>query len=388
MRSEDELIGALRTAGEHAPDDAGGLLAGVALRRRRRARRRLGVLAAAAAVVVLSVGIRGVVLSGGGEGDVATPPTGTPRPGSGPVERVWPRAVFTVPTKNASGDVRLPLTGVSATKVLLLSRPARKSPQLEMYDSATGETRVLAELPSTQKHMVPSVAADGVNIVWYIRGRSSAEIWTIPLVGGEPTAVTGLSGDRADVEALSVNGGQVIWSERSGDVWRVPLTGGGAPERIPSGNGLHLLRWPWASDAPAGPDTGDRSQTEVVDLTLDTRIPITVPAGVKGLRCGPHWCSGRDAKGVFVQRISGRDVHRGLDGFGHPEALSMAPILNRFVVLKNGVYDAETGVTATIPARASWLSIGTSAEPSTVVYWEGRPGTYEVLNLAAVPSAQ
>ncbi|TYB60703.1 hypothetical protein FXF51_31370 [Nonomuraea sp. PA05] len=386
MRSEDELIGALRTAGEHAPDDGGGLLAGVASRRRRRTRRRLRVLAAAAAVVVLSVGIRGVVLSGEGQGDAATTSTETPGPRSQPVERVWPRAVFKVPTRNALGAVYLPLTALSATEVLLLATPVG-NPTFEVYDVTTGKTRVVAELPTSQRHMVPLAAADGAYLVWYTGGRTSTEIWMVPLAGGEPTPVTGLSGARADVDALSVNGDQVIWSERSGDVWHAPLTGG-IPERIPSGNGLHLLRWPWASDVPAGTDTGDRNQSEVVDLALDTRIQVTVPGQAKGLRCGPHWCFGRDTKGGFVQRIDGGEVRSGLEGFGQPEVRSMAPILNRFVVLRDGVYDVETGLTATIPRTAAWMSTGMTAEPSTALYWEGEPGTYEVLNLAAVPSAQ
>ncbi|MFD0468649.1 hypothetical protein ACFQ0B_10270 [Nonomuraea thailandensis] len=150
MRTEDELIGALRAAGEHAPDDGADLLAGVALRRRRRTRRRVRVLAAAAAVVVLSVGIRGAVLSGGGEGDMATTPAPEPPvPRSAPVEELWPDAVLTLPVQGPDGAHRVPMIGVSPTEVLVLARTPGKEARgrLEVYDSTTKKSRLVAALP-------------------------------------------------------------------------------------------------------------------------------------------------------------------------------------------------------------------------------------------------
>ncbi|MGW3346748.1 TolB family protein [Nonomuraea rubra] len=389
MRSEDELIGALRAAGEHAPDDGGELLAGVALRRRRRTRRRVRVLAAAAAVVVLSVGIRGVLLSGGGEGDLATTPAPEPpAPRSAPVEELWPDAVFTLPMEAPDGARRVPMTGISPTEVLVLARMPGMDARgrLEVYDTTAGRSRLVAELPRSRQFVIPSVAADGRNVVWQVSaGKSVREIWTAPLAGGRARLVTELTGGRSDLDAISVNDDQVIWSERSGGVWRVPLAGG-APDRIAAADGLHLLRWPWASDAPAGPDLGDRNQTVLVDLTLITSHEVDSLPEAKGVRCGPHWCLGRRAGGSFLQRINGSDL-RAIDGvFGHPKPLSMAPLLNRFVPLKNGVHDIATGSTATIEART--LALGAAGEPSTVIYWSERRGSYEVLNLAAVPSAQ
>ncbi|WP_043619703.1 hypothetical protein [Nonomuraea candida] len=124
----------------------------------------------------------------------------------------------------------------------------------------------------------------------------------------------------------------------------------------------------------------------LVDLTVITSQEVDSRPGAKGVRCGPHWCLGRTAKGSFLQRIDGNDL-REIDGvFGHPKPLSMAPLLNRFVPLKNGVHDVETGSTATIAART--LALGAAGEPSTVLYWRKDAGTWEVLNLAAVPSAQ
>ncbi|UBU13657.1 TolB family protein [Nonomuraea gerenzanensis] len=389
MRSEDELIGALRTAGEHAPDDGTGLLAGVALRRRRRTRRRLRVLAAATAVVVLSVGIRGALLSGEGAGDVATTPTSGPSaPRSAPVGELWPGAVFTFAIEGPGGARRVPITGLSPTQLLILSRMPRMQAEgtLEVYDSKSGSSRKVAELPRSGRFVIGSVAADGKHVVWQSStGKSALEIWTAPLAGGEARRVTALSGGRSDVDAISVNGDQVIWSERSGGVWRVPLTGG-APDQITGTDGLHLLRWPWASDAPAGPDLGDRNQTVLVDLTLITSHEVDSLPGAKGVRCGPHWCLGRRAGGSFVQRIDGSDLRDVKGVFGRPKPLSMAPLLNRFVPLADGVHDLATGSTGTIDART--LALGAAGEPSTVLYWRKGPGSYGVLNLAAIPSAQ
>ncbi|MFD0468651.1 hypothetical protein ACFQ0B_10280 [Nonomuraea thailandensis] len=64
----------------------------------------------------------------------------------------------------------------------------------------------------------------------------------------------------------------------------------------------------------------------------------------------------------------------------------MAPLLNRFVPLRNGVHDIATGSTGTIDART--LALGMAGEPGTVLYWRKEQSSYKVLNLAAVPSAQ
>ncbi|MGN9837706.1 TolB family protein [Nonomuraea sp. H19] len=398
MRTENELAGALRAAAEHAPGE-GDLLAGVAARRRRRTRRRVRMLAAAAAVVVLSVGVRGIVLSGDGEVDMAT----TPRPAVTldrllskpvPVEKLWPEAVFTMPDKNADGMRYHPITSISATEVLLLAKSPEKPGRIEVYDSAAKRSRVVADISMPRTFTAPTLTTDGKNVAWHSYGTSNGqpmrEIWTVPLTGGKARPVTTLYGDQAGISAIAIDGDQIIWSgwaSRAGQLpgtWRIPLAGG-APERIPTGEELYLVTWPWASNALPGASNDDRNQTKVVDLRSGSTIDVTVRPGTKGLRCGPRWCFGRDGTGGFLQRIDG-SMTRGLDGFGDPKPISMPPILDRFVALKNGVYDTETGRSAAISGRG--ISLGMLAQPSTVIYWAGKPGTYRVLNLAAVPPAQ
>ncbi|MEQ4720186.1 hypothetical protein [Nonomuraea sp. B19D2] len=396
MRTVDELADALRAAAERAPHE-GDLLAGVAARRHRRNRRRLHMLAAAAAVVVLSVGVRGVVLSGAGKVEVATPPRPTATldrllAEPMPVEKLWPEAVFTMPAKSADGMHYYPVTGASATEVLLLAKsPLRKTSRIEVYDSAAKRSRVLADLPMPRSYSEAMVTTDGKNVAWYRTATSNGrmEIWTVPLAGGKARLVTTLSGDRG-ISGIAVDGDRIVWSEwpgRAGQtprMWHIPLTGG-VPERLLTGDGLYLDTWPWGGNALPGASDDDHNQTKVVDLRSRATFSVTVRPGTKGLRCGPRWCFGRNGTGGFLQRIDGSMVRR-LDGFGGPKPFSMPPILDRFVAVKNGVYDAETGRSAAISGR--WISLGLLNQPSTVIYWGDKRDTYHVLNLAAVPPAQ
>jgi hypothetical protein len=400
MRTEDELTGALRAAAERAPGE-GDLLAGVETLRRQRTVRRVRTLAAAAAVVVVAIGGAGVrgILSIGGAGDVATTTTPTvpfptvtktvtpdPQPGKAvPAVKLWPKAVFTVPTRNAEGMRYQPITGIGATEVLLLAS-SRDETRIEVYDTATKRTRVVTTVPMDLTAVPPTVTADGKNVAWKSSARKNGvsvrDIWTAPLSGGKARRVTTISGSRADIDAIAINGDRILWSERRGDVWGIPLSGGAAA-RIPAGHGLRLLRWPWASDAPAGPDTSVRNQSKVVDLTTGSTIKVVPPPGAQGLRCGPFWCFGHDETGTFLQRIDGSNLRR-LDDHGSWVRQTMAPILNRFVVSDSGIYDIATGRTAATEGRWTALSAG---QP-TIVYWEGGRDSFRVLNLAAVPPAQ
>ncbi|MEV0382787.1 hypothetical protein [Nonomuraea sp. NPDC050643] len=395
MRTEDELTGALRAAAEYAPGEHG-LLEGIALRRRRRTRRRARALAAAAAVVVLAAGVRGVLYRGG-EVDAVTPtgrptPTDLPRePGKAlPMERLWPKAIFTMPARNSGGLRYLPIRAISPTTLLLVALgPVKEPDRLEAYDSATGRARVIATAQGTAASVFSSAATDGSTVAWYAFGKKGAtrvlEIWTVPLAGGQARLLTTLTGTRGQIGQLAVDGDRVVWSERSGGVWHLPLAGG-APRRLPGGDGLHLNSWPYAGDAPGGADTGDGNQSKVVDLLRGTVIEVKVRKGTKGLRCGPAWCFGRGPDGGFVQRVDGTGI-TDVKGFGHPKPLSMAPAFDRFVPTDDGVYDIRTGKVGSIGKKSGYIAIG-SANPGGVISWRGGPDTVKVLNLAAVPPAQ
>ncbi|MDP4500413.1 TolB family protein [Nonomuraea turcica] len=409
MRTEDELAGALRAAATRAPE-AGDLLKAVAMRKRRRQRRRTQAMAIACAAAVIGVGLATRSLFSGWAADpVIAPPSNVlptptrtvtvspealrPAPNAMAADKVWPKAVFTMPAKNADGWRYRPITSLSATKVLLSAESSfERAGKIEVYDSATRKSRVVTEVPRTPglKDYIPqTMTTDGKTIAWFSFGRKNGmrlrEIWTVPLTGGKPRLVTTLTGERAEIDAIAIDGDRIVWSEPGG-VWEIPIAGG-VPEQIPGGAGLHLLTWPWAGDVAAGPGTGDRNQTKMVDLSSGTALQIAVRPGTKGLRCGPSWCFGRNPKGGFVHRVDGTETRavKGSD-FGH--RMSLTPILDRFVPLSSSVYDIATGKMATVGMGSSWMGIGTSSEPSTIIYWEGRPGTFRVLNLAAVPPGQ
>jgi RNA polymerase sigma-70 factor (sigma-E family) len=415
VRSEDELIGALQSAATRAPEE-GDLLADIARRRRRRSRRRAQALAVAA-VVVIGVGAAGVrgVFSGEEGGRVAAPPSGdstataavlppspattrTLVPSAGKqgvaAAELWPEAVFTMPAKNADGWRYRPVTGLSATEVLLSAESSfEKAGKFEVYDSSTGTSRVVTTVPRTpglDGYIPQTAGTDGRTLAWYAYGSKDGaavrEIWAVPLAGGEPKLLGTFTGEHAQMDAIGVDGEHVYWSERSGGVWRIPVAGGAAAQ-VPGSDGLHLLTWPYAVDVGNGPDDLDRNQSKLVDLASGQTTMMAALATVKGLRCGVSWCSGDDEQGPFAQKLDGTGTIR-LASLSRSMRMIPFPILDRFLNAGTVIYDSATGKVAEIGQGSKMYGAGTSSEPSTIAYWDGEPGTFKVLNLAAVPPAQ
>ncbi|MEU8251978.1 hypothetical protein [Nonomuraea sp. NPDC048916] len=422
MRTEDELSAALRQAATRAPEPD--LLAGVSARRRRRARRRAGLLAltAAVAVVVTSTTVARSVLSirGGEEAAVTVTPGETvTRPSSSAVATIptaakpskpeeiaaaelWPEALFTMPAANPDGWRYRPITGISPTEVLLSAESSFETAgRFEVYDARTGEARVVVDVPvrpGVKKYIPQTTTVDATTVAWYAYGEQAdgtkvRDIWTVPLAGGEAKLLTTRVGGEADIDAISLDGEHVVWSEIDGGVWRLPLAGG-TPERLPGSDGLHLIEWPWATDMARTPGHLERNQGKLVNLADGSATSLAAPQGTRGLRCGPVWCYGRGERGTW-----GTVVHR-LDGAGTSRSVianfgmgfSPYPILDRFLQTGSSVYDLETGKLATAGSSSGWYGAGTSSEPSTILYWgttkADKPDRLWVLNLAAVPPAQ
>ncbi|MEW9552399.1 TolB family protein [Nonomuraea sp. NPDC050783] len=418
MRTERDLAGALRQAAERAPGSD--LLAGIGERRRRRTRRRAQLLAAAAVVVVVGAGTaatKGIFVSGGGEGigtaaphaagedrgtvgepEVTRTVTVAPRdpvksPAGTPVERLWPKALFQMPAKNADGWRYRPVTGINATQVLLMAESSfEKAGKIEIYDTETGKARLVTEVPATKglKQYYPqSATTDGTNVAWYATGTDRnrtrvAEIWWAPLSGGKARKT--YTTTEYAIDAIALDGDQVVWSAVKGGVHRKPLAGG-TVEPLSDEN-LHLIHWPWAGDVGDGPDTLETNQTKLVNLAEGTEVEITARPGTTGLRCGPTWCQGRLGGRGIIQRPDGSGL-RELSGAGFMGGLSRYPVLDRFLRSGDTVYDLKTGKQAAITRTGSWSGVGTSSEASTILYWgvtkEQRPARYWVVNLAAVP---
>ncbi|MFG1947398.1 hypothetical protein [Nonomuraea sp. NPDC048826] len=426
MRTEEELTTALREGASGAPDMD--LLAGVARLRSRRTRRRATALAAAAVITVIA----GTAVARGSGPDskdglrpaattmvtmtpateqeplrpaATTTVTITPAteqeplsPDQATVTELWPQALFTMPAANADGWRYRPVTALNATEVLLAAESSfEKAGTFEIYDSKTRTTRVVTRVPQGEglkKYFPQSATVGPDDVAWSGIGQRPdgtrvREIWTAPLAGGEARLLVTRTGRDADVDAIAIGDGHVLWSESGGGVWRVPLTGG-EPERVPGGDDLHLIAWPWASDVAKGPEAIERNQTRLVNLADGTTRVTAAPPGVRGWRCGPVWCHGHDDDGgLLIHRADGTDPPR-LRKTGAP-GMHAYPALDRFLV-SSGVYDLASDKLGRLDGSGSWYGRGTSSEPTTVLYWgttpDDKPDEYRVLNLAAVPPAQ
>lgn len=461
-RDEAALIRMLAGAADTAPEP-GENLAGAVERRlhRRRARRRLRVVLAAAGVIVVVGGttavVKGAFSRGGGEGQMltmATPggtahptifsapasPVPTPAPSVGggkdgagvrPAAEIWPSAVSTVPARAADGWSYRPVTGLSATELLLIAESSfEKAGRLEVYDTATGRSTVLGGIPEPPgvKGYFPQDFEVGTDyIAWFgttpNHGDRWADFWVMPRLGGTARRVGEVDGDMAEVERIGVDRDHVFWSAREGGVYRMPILGGAA-ESVAGTEGLHLLSWPWAGDA-AERYGGTGNQKVLLNVRTGERRTPEVPEGVVGLRCSEVWCVGRKGEGVIVQRVdgsAGRYVRDLAGAAGLPvvqgryrEFSALGPGRTTFSAI---LYDLATGEAAGI----GWMSrdgtvggrgTGVSSSPSSIYYWRagtvptrrvchgdtsatrscgteevGRAKEYTVVNLLAVPPAE
>lgn len=400
MRTEEELVRALRQAAELAPQRD--LTAAIAVRRRRRTKhRRMGAALAVAAVIGVAgagTAIARGVFSGGGEGGVASRVSESPGEAVAsiktppkeqahrkPIEEVWPKALFTMPAKNADGWRYRPITGISPTEVLVTAqRSWENTGAIEIYNSETRAFRKVTDIPATPglKHYTTrDLAFDDKSVVWWVYADDKVrEIWTAPLAGGEARMVATFTREHLGIGAMAVKGEHVYWSEDDGTVWHLPLAGGD-PEKI--AEGLHLISWPWAGDVSSLERDSDVNQTKVVNLETGETRRITASPGARGLRCGPVWCLGAR----FSQRVDGTDVDP-IGSFSGP--LSPRPILDRYLFVGRTVRDLETGAKLALPENPSNVigtGIADSSAPSTITYWGAtkgvEPDTFRIVNLAA-----
>jgi hypothetical protein len=406
VRTEQDLRAALQEAAARAVGPAD-IADAVRVRRGRRTRRRHQVALASAAVVIVVAG-GSAVLRGGGSTATETTATSTTAisataapaasvPASAgpdlrksvPARAVWPDAVSTIPAEAPDGSGYSPLTALSPTQLLMIARTEfEKTDRLDVYDTGTGESRVITRMPPSKKGYYQQRFEVGADYIgWYgtmpnDRKGGWADFWVAPRAGGAATKVGEVTGDLSGVSAIGVSSDSFVWSIRPGGVYRMPLTGG-SPEKLAGTDGLWLSSWPWAVDVP--PDqlgqVQERNQAELVNLETGDKRVIIPPAGVKGLRCSIEWCLGRKGDEVIVMRPDGS----GLGRIPVPSSYTVLACGSHFAQVSGaGVYDLNTGKTAIVGMHYGGYSWGATSSPTTLFSWEAGRGKLEVLNLLAV----
>ncbi|MER5644717.1 hypothetical protein [Streptosporangium sp. NPDC002524] len=412
-RDEEALVRTLTGAARSAPEPVEDLVVTIGRRRRRRRRVRAQSVLAVAGMVAVVGGmavVRDTLPNRGGEGvsmtqaapsGDAAEETGQPfQNGPGgvggtekparidvrPAEEVWPAAVSTIPVRAADGYRYRPVTGLSATKLLLSAESSfEKAGRLEVYDTADRSSTVLTTMPDTgvKGYFAGRFEVGSDYVAWWGGTPNDpdewADFWVVPRSGGVARRVGEVTGDLSKVTRLAVTSDFLLWSVSGGGVYRMPL-GGGTPERLGGTDGLHLLSWPLAVDVGDGEgDGGRRNQTRMVDLETGRTTEVSVPEGGDGFRCGPVWCFGQRGDAMVVQRPDGSD-RRLLPGFGAGRG-----VVDRFGVMRAPfseepdayvplltVYDAATGLAAGISRSRGGGSygMGISSSPSSIIYWD------------------
>lgn len=405
MRSEEDLIRTLRSAAGHvqgpprvaATAGGRGSLAGaVAARRRaRRLRQRATVVLAAAAVVIVAGGMAAILSRGGEQALPAVSATTSTSAQAQirPAAEVWPQAVFTMPAKAEDGWKYRPVTGLSATEVLLSVESAfEKAGRLEVYDTTAKRTRVLGDVPAPKDvkgYFAQDFEVGERHIAWYGRTPNNADkwadFWIMPRDGGKARRLRQVTGTMAEVERIGVTGDSVVWSVKRGGVYRVPIAGG-APEPIAGTEGLRLASWPWAAGYEEDGAPGHANQNRLVNLETGESVTVPAPKGTTGLICGPVWCYGQGDGSTIIQRHDGSG-RKGLPG--GMEMHGMGQLLgDRFALLtayRSGdpgkeyvslvaTYDPATGriggMSRFVQNGGAGFGLGISSSPTTIVYWD------------------
>ncbi|GAA4572092.1 hypothetical protein [Planotetraspora kaengkrachanensis] len=419
MRTEQDLRAVLRRAADQAAPPAGLVGALRRARRRRRTRRRYQAALAFAGVVIVAAG-GSVVFRGGADDSPATntrtntkevAPTTMPDPNvhasdrpavkkSRPARVVWPQAVSTIPAEAGDGARYSALAALSPTEVLLRAdKKSEKTTRIDVYDTRTGVSRVLTQVPVIGNDYRPIRFEVGAEYIgWYAMTpddtSKGADLWIALRAGGPAIKVAettddmpaSISGPTDEWPAsISVTADSLVWSLFNGGIYRVPITGG-SPEKIAGSDGLWLTSWPWAADLPpyqANPDP-DHNQTRLVNLETGEKRDFVIPPGVVGLRCSTSWCSGILGRDMIVMRPDGSGLSR-VPRFASFEA---RPAGSHFVEVEGTIYDLATGTTATIGRAKQGKDVayerGPTSSPTTLFSWEDGHGGLEVLNMLAV----
>ncbi|MER5426877.1 hypothetical protein [Streptosporangium roseum] len=298
VEPEHDLSRIIGRAVDRAPQAPGDYSTQILAHSRRRRARTQALLAAAAVVLVVgggAVAVRGVV---GGEPPVAATPTSEAMPSPmmttpAPIAQVWPEAVHTIPMKLPNSRKGRPLTLIDDRTLLLETwQSFEKADALYAYNLKTDQTRKITDIRTPKGVFASGYVVGGGKIVWQTIDNMRTSFWSVPLSGGQPTAVETDAPVEGRGDGLVVAGDKIAFSLHEGGVFTLPLEGG-AVTPVQGAERHHILQWPWVgTPGEYTPDKGP-SFEEILNVETGETSKALVRPDEESVRCGVTTCAGR-----------------------------------------------------------------------------------------------
>lgn len=302
-------------ASRRAPHAPGDLPTQVMTRSRRRRTRAYALVAAAAVVIVAGgVGVAVRTVDDGGPTTAANPEP-TPSPTAQdlqPVEKVWPKAVHTIPAKLPGGKKVRPKILIDDRTILLETWESfEKADAIYAYELDTGQFRKIADIRTPKGVFASGFVAGEGRIVWQTIEDKRTRFWSVPLSGGEPAAIPTDAPVEGRGDALVVARDKIAFSLHEGGVFTLPLKGG-AVTPVAGAERHHILRWPWVGTPGEYTPDNETAFEEILNVETGQTSKALLRPGEKYVRCGVTTCTGWKGEGDYFFRLRDGSQERAL----------------------------------------------------------------------------
>ncbi|MFI6818832.1 hypothetical protein ACIBG7_41010 [Nonomuraea sp. NPDC050328] len=285
-----------------------------------------------------------------------------------PVGEVWPGAVWKIPAKLPGGQKLRPLLFLDDRTLLAQTWESfEKADAIHAYDLETGDSRKIADIRTPKGVHASEFAVGSGRIVWQtikVAGRrGTSEFWSVPVTGGTPEAIATGRPVKGRGDALAVVGDRLVFSLLEGGVHTVPLAGGEV-SAVAGAEGHHLLSWPWVGTPGEYTPDNEPSFAKLRNAETGETSEAVVHPGEKFVRCGVLTCTGvRPDQTPFQRRR---------DGSGErvlPEEAPHGLAADRFMTVhlpKGGqvLHDLVTGRSGDLGLRPDKLGRSVSVQPA------------------------
>jgi Tol biopolymer transport system component len=206
-------------------------------------------------------------------------------------------------------------------------------------------------IASTRDELSPAVSPDGAHIAIGSNRSATSQLWLVNASGENPKALTSLSGVMVGSPRWSPDGTQIAFDARvSGnpDVWVVPRDGG-EPRQLTMDGSLDAVP-AWSRDGNwiyFSSDRTGRMEVWRIPSMGGTATQITREGGFN-----PHVSPDRTSVYYLKGRSEG-ELRRCPAAGGKEEIIAAEFKSRNFVVLQDGTYGLDTGVSSTPGAPAT-----------------------------------